>query len=80
MTPLVLGPPVIPVITDPAIARSDPALALLSALCHDEGEHGREVVLIVEQTLVQSAPRPPRMCLARSDPDAERIHLIAAMA
>jgi hypothetical protein len=55
MKPLVLGPEVIPVITDPATVLRDPSLALLSALSHDEGKHGREVVLTFEQTLVQSS-------------------------
>ncbi len=54
MRPLVLGPASIPVITDPAVACADPSLALLSALCHDQGEHGRDVVLAAEEALMAS--------------------------
>jgi hypothetical protein len=54
MRPLVLGPKVIPVITDPAVACADPSLALLSALCHDEGEQAREVVLAAGEALITS--------------------------
>lgn len=55
MTPLVLGPEVIPVITERAMVLKDPALTLLSALSDDEGEHGHEMVLTVEQTFAWSS-------------------------
>ena len=56
MRPLVLGPKLVPVITDVEVARKDLSLALLSALCHDQGDQGRDVVLAVERALVELPP------------------------
>jgi hypothetical protein len=42
--PLVLGPAVVPEITDPADAEQDPELAVLSAVAHGNGPNGLTVV------------------------------------
>jgi hypothetical protein len=52
MRPLVLGPAVIPVITDPVLAMREPELALLSALSHDESEQGENVVATLLHALL----------------------------
>jgi hypothetical protein len=44
VTPLVLGPGQIPVVTDPVRARRNPELAVLSALAHGGGRDQRRVV------------------------------------
>jgi hypothetical protein len=44
VTPLVLGPSQIPVVTDPVRARRNPELAVLSALAHGGGHDQRRVV------------------------------------
>jgi hypothetical protein len=54
MRPLVLGPSLIPVITDPEVAEREPELAVLSALSHADGEFGTQVVQTLVQALVQS--------------------------
>jgi hypothetical protein len=45
MRPLVLGPRVVPVVTDPADAEKQPELAILSALAHADGPQALEVVM-----------------------------------
>jgi hypothetical protein len=45
LRPLVLGPAVVPEITDPAIAKQETELAVLSAVAHGNGPNGLAVVL-----------------------------------
>jgi hypothetical protein len=45
VTPLVLGPGRVPLVTDPAVARTNPELAVLSALAHGAGP-GRRPIFI----------------------------------
>ncbi len=54
MRPLVLGPSMIPVITDPEVAEHEPELAVLSALSHGDGEFGPQVVQTLVHALMQS--------------------------
>jgi hypothetical protein len=42
--PLVLGPPVVPRVTDPAVAAQEPELAVLSAVTHGDGPDGWAVL------------------------------------
>lgn len=44
LRPIVLGPNLIPILADEIEARNAPELAVLSALAHSRGPHGREVV------------------------------------
>ncbi|HSN96839.1 MAG TPA: hypothetical protein VLS89_01030, partial [Candidatus Nanopelagicales bacterium] len=43
LTPLVLGPEVVPVVTDAEQARASPELAVLSAMAHGKGEAGAAI-------------------------------------
>ncbi|WP_437939836.1 hypothetical protein [Sorangium sp. So ce341] len=45
VAPLVLGPAVVPEVTDPADAEAETELAVLSAVAHGNGPNGRAVVL-----------------------------------
>ncbi len=45
MSPFVVGPGVVPIVTDPAVAEADPELSILSALVHAEGPQALDVVL-----------------------------------
>ncbi len=40
LTPRVLGPDEVPVVTEPAVAGQDPEVAVLSVVAHGQGEHG----------------------------------------
>ncbi len=62
MTPLVLGPDRVPVVTDPAVASRNPELTVLSALAHG-GQPGRKQVL---QALLAA--------LRKVDEDHERLY------
>jgi hypothetical protein len=44
VTPLVMGPKAVPVVTDPGLARGSPELAVLSALAHGRDPAGRAVL------------------------------------
>ncbi|MFO0591806.1 MAG: hypothetical protein U0441_29935 [Polyangiaceae bacterium] len=55
--PLVLGPKVVPEVTDLAAAKADPELTLLSALAHGNGPHGLAVLGAAVQALLQLEPR-----------------------
>lgn len=52
-TPIVLGPAMIPVVTDPDTARADPELAVLSAITHP---HNRSVLNVLPAVLDPDIP------------------------
>lgn len=47
LTPQVLGPDEVPVVTDPEIADQDPEVALLSVVAHGHGKHGLAIAKAV---------------------------------
>lgn len=53
--PLVLGPSVVPEVTDPVAAEADPDLSLLSALAHGNGPHGLAVLAAAVRPLLRLA-------------------------
>ncbi|MFO0591549.1 MAG: hypothetical protein U0441_28645 [Polyangiaceae bacterium] len=54
--PLVLGPKVVPEVTDPAVAAVEPELAILSALAHGNGSNGFAVLMAAQKALDQLDP------------------------
>src|SRR5262249_37333537 len=58
LTPQVLGPAEVPVVTNPELARHQPQLAVLSAAAHGE-RSGRQGVF--EALLAALGPRPVRL-------------------
>ena len=51
--PLVLGPNVVPEVTDPAVAKNEPELALLSAMAHGNGPNGLAVLVAAFDPVMQ---------------------------
>jgi hypothetical protein len=49
--PLVLGPAIVPEVTDPALAEQEAELSILSAVAHGNGPNGLSVVLAALATL-----------------------------
>jgi hypothetical protein len=54
--PLVLGPAIVPEVTDPAMAERETALAVLSAMVHGNGPNGAAVVLAALDALGRLDP------------------------
>jgi hypothetical protein len=51
LQPLVLGPAILPMVTDPAVAEQEVELAVLSAMAHGNGPQGLAVLLAAFQAL-----------------------------
>lgn len=51
LSPLVLGPAIVPEVTDLTLAEKEPALAILSVAAHGNGPNGLEVVQVVLSAL-----------------------------
>lgn len=55
LIPFVIGPDMIPVITDPEQMRGAEGMGLLSAISHSDGEHGNEVLAALYAALLNMA-------------------------
>jgi hypothetical protein len=83
LTPLVLGPAQVPVVTDPLLARSQPELAVLSAMAHGEqaGEKGVfDALLAALEVVDQDHAKLYADLVLKALPAAIRTHLEGVMA
>ncbi len=80
LTPVVLGPDTVPVVTDPATARANPELAILSAMAHGPGPDRAEVLAVLPAALGVVDPAHARLyadIVIAALPAAARNHLEA---